>query len=497
MKVAIIEPKRKRWDPERDEFWEFGYISRSFAVHHSKRFSAFSLSLVVLASLCPSDVDVKIIDEYVEPIDFDEFFDLVLVTFFTLGATRAYEIGDQFRKKGVKVIFGGVHSSMLPEEAIQHADSVAIGEAEEIIQDIFDDYRSGSLKQFYVAPRKPSIENTPIPRWDKLKFDRYHNPTTQTSRGCPYSCEFCTVRAYFGSKYRYKPIEKAIEEIKFIKKLWPKDTFVMISDDDITANRGRAKSLFRSIIPLGIKWMGQGSLAMAKDDELLDLMAKSGGTRIIIGFESISPLALEQMHKNPANKAQQYAENIKTIQSHGVAVIGSFVVGFDNDDDSVFERTADFIIKNHVAIPQFLILTPFPGTSLYKRLSEEGRILHRDWTKYTTSTVCFKPKKMSEETLQNGYYNSLQKIFSYEGILERMEGLWSLWDEKSEVTTIKEKVDTLVLNLNFRDAAYRFPNHIKLDNQREKAAWGKIRQHLKELLRSRRENRIAYLQEER
>ncbi|MCU0284955.1 MAG: B12-binding domain-containing radical SAM protein [Acidobacteria bacterium] len=489
MKVAIIEPKRKRWDPNRDEFWEFGYISRSFAVHHSKRFSAFSLSLVILASLFPRDVEVKIIDEYVEAIDFDEFYDLVLVTFFTLGATRAYEIGDQFKQKGVKVIFGGIHSSMLPEEAIQHADTIVIGEAEEIMQNIIEDYRQGSLKQFYQAPRKPSLENTPIPRWDMLKYERYHNPTMQTARGCPYSCEFCTVRAYFGSKYRYKSIEQAVEEVKVIKGLWKKDTFLMISDDDVTANRIRAKSLFRAITPLDIKWMSQGSLAMAKDEELLDLMAKSGGTRMIIGFESISPAALEQMHKNPANVAQQYGENIRIIQSHGVAIIGSFVVGFDDDDDSVFERTANFIIKNHVAIPQFLILTPFPGTSLYKRLTEEGRILHRDWTQYTTSTVCFKPKKMSAETLQDGYYNALQRIFSYQGVLERMEGLWALWDEKSEVTTVKEKVDTLVLNLNFRDAAYRFPNRIELDNEKEAEAYQKIRQHLKKLLQSRRESR--------
>jgi radical SAM superfamily enzyme YgiQ (UPF0313 family) len=491
MKVAIIEPKRKRWDPNRDEFWEFGYISRSFAVHHTKRFSAFSLSLVILASLFPSDVEVKIIDEYVEPIDFDEFFDLVLVSFFTLGATRAYDIGDTFKKKGVKVIFGGIHASMLPEEAIQHADSVAIGEAEEIMSDIIEDFRKNSLKRIYKAEIKPNIQNTQIPRWDKLKIDRYHNPTTQTSRGCPFKCEFCTVGAYFGTKYRYKTIEKSIEEIKVIKKLWPKDTFIMISDDDITANKKRAKNLFSAIEPLEIKWMGQGSLTMAKDDELLDIMARSGGTRIIIGFESISESALKQMNKNPANVVKEYSTNIKKIQSHGIATIGSFVMGFDDDDESVFERTAEFIIKSHVAIPQFLILTPFPGTKLYERLNKEGRILHHDWTKYTTSTVCFKPNKMSAETLQNSYYRALQRIFSYQGVLERMEGLWALWDEKSKITTIKEKIDTLVLNMNFREAAYRFPNCIELDLKSEEDAKAKLKEHMRNLLKIRGDKKRA------
>jgi radical SAM superfamily enzyme YgiQ (UPF0313 family) len=490
MKVAIIEPKRKRWDQERDEFWEFGYISRAFMVHHKKRFSAFSMSLVVLASLFPPDVEVRVIDEYVEPIDFSEFFDLVLVTFFTLGATRAYEIGDAFRKEGVKVVFGGVHASMLPEEAIRHADAVAIGEGETLIPEIIQDYRRGDLKKYYRASERPDLKHTPTPRWDLLKIDCYHNPTTQTSRGCPFKCEFCTVSAYFGKNYRYRPIPRVIEDIKTIKKLWKKDTFVMIADDDVTANKIRAKELFRAITPLGIKWMGQGSLAMAKDDELLDLMAESGGTRMIIGFESISPDALRQMHKNPANVVERYADNIRTIQSHGVAIIGSFVVGFDDDDDSVFERTADFIIDNHVAIPQFLVLTPFPGTRLFDRLSREKRILHTDWTRYTTSTVCFKPKKMSENTLQRGYYNALQRIFSYQGILKRLGGLWSLWDENS-VGSVKEKIDTLILNMNFRDAAYRFPQCIELEMEKETQAKNELRRRMRELLASRRSKELV------
>ena len=212
---------------------------------------------------------------------------------------------------------------------------------------------------------------------------------------------------------------------------------------------------------------------------------------MIIGFESISATTLQQMHKNPANVVEKYAENIRRIQSYGVAVIGSFVVGFDNDDDSVFEKTANFIIKNHVAIPQFLLLTPFPGTRLFERLSREKRILHRDWTRYTTSTVCFKPKKMSVDTLGKGYYSALQRIFSYEGILTRLEGLWSLWDEYSVVPSVKEKIDTLVLNLNFRDVAYGFPHCIELDVEKEAQAKKNLKRHFQELLAIRREKRSS------
>ncbi|MCK4351774.1 radical SAM protein [candidate division WOR-3 bacterium] len=486
MKVAIIEPRRKRWDEKRAELWEFAYITRAFS-HYRKKYSGFSLSLAILASLIPSDIELKIIDENVESIDFSEFFDLVIVTFFTIGATRAYEIGDAFRKKGIKVVFGGVHASMMPEEAILHADAVAIGEAEVLIPEIIEDCHHGHLKKFYRTPERPELENTPVPRWDLLKIDCYHNPTTQTMRGCPFDCEFCTVRAFWGKRYRYKPIPKVVEEIKILKRLFDKkDTFIMIADDDITANKMRAKDLFKAFIPLGIKWMGQGSLSMAKDDELLELMVRSGGTRMIIGFESISPIALREMHKNPANIVEEYAENVRKIQSYGVAVIGSFVVGFDDDDESVFERTANFIIENHIAIPQFLLLTPFPGTKLFERLSKEKRILHRDWTRYTTSTVCFKPKKMSVDTLQNGYYNALQRIFSYEGILNRLEGLWSLWDKSSVVPSIKEKIDTLVLNSNFRDVAYGFPHCINLDIEKETKAKRKLRGYFRELLRTRK-----------
>jgi radical SAM superfamily enzyme YgiQ (UPF0313 family) len=360
------------------------------------------------------------------------------------------------------VLIGGCHASMVPEEAIGHADSVAIGEAEALLPRIINDLRTGQIQRFYRVDEseRPSLANLPVPHWNRLKLDSYFNPTIQTMRGCPFNCEFCTVRVHWGPKYRYKPIECVVEEVQFLKKQFGRNTFFMIVDDDVAANRKRSKELFKALIPLQVQWMSQGSIAMAKDDEYLELMTKSGGTRIIMGLESISEASLQSMRKNPANRLSEYSRNLKKIQSYGVAIIGAFVFGFDEDDITCFDNTADFIIENHVALPQLFVVTPFPGTALAERLDQEGRILTKDWKLYTGSTVLFQPKQMSPKELQDGYYYAIQKVYSYRAIWERLTGLWDLFDEgapKPEAALLKEKIDILLLNQNFRAVAYSYP----------------------------------------
>ncbi|MBN2159339.1 MAG: B12-binding domain-containing radical SAM protein [Spirochaetes bacterium] len=470
-KITIISPKREIFDPGRMEFWEFGFMAKAAGIQQRK-YSGTPMALPILHSLIPDDFEVTVIDENVEDIDFTIETDLLLLTFFTTAATRGYAIADTFRERNVTVVIGGCHASMAPDEAITHADTVAIGEAEVLLPKILEDFRKGKLEKFYRVndDERPALDNLPIPHFNCLKLNSYFNPTIQTMRGCPMKCDFCTVRVHWGSKYRYKPIEKVIEEIESLKKSFGRNTFIMISDDDIAANRNRSKELFRALIPLQIQWMSQGSMAMAKDDEYLDLMTQSGGTRMIMGFESVSEESLRLMKKNPANKLSDYIANIRKIQSYGVAIIGAFVFGFDTDGMDSFDNSADFIIDNCIALPQLFALTPFPGTALTKRLEEEGRILSRDWKFYTGSTVQFIPKTMTPEQLQNGYYYTIQKVYSYKNIWKRLNGLWRLWDENArrrEPVIIKEKIDTLLLNENFRACAYSYPLNYNADSNEE------------------------------
>lgn len=461
MKITVISPKREKFDPDRMEFWEFGFMSKAAGLG-TRKFSGTPLALPIISSLIPADIDVALVDENVEEIDFNMETDLVILSFFTTAATRGYQVADGFREKGIKVIIGGCHASMLPEEAINHADAVAVGEAEALMPSIINDFRNGQLEKIYKIEEseRPGLDSLPVPHWHRLNLDFYFNPTIQTMRGCPFFCEFCTVRVHWGAKYRYKPVEKVAAEVKSLKNQFGRNTFFMIVDDDVAANRKRSKELFKALIPLDIQWMSQGSIAMAQDDEYLDLMTKSGGTRIIMGLESISESNLEQMKKNPANKLSEYSKNLEKIQSYGVGIIGAFVFGFDDDDVSCFDNTANFIIDHHIALPQLFALTPFPGTALAKRLDEEGRILTKDWKRYTGSMVLFQPKLMSPQELEDGYYYTIQKVYSYKSIWKRLTGLWELFDKnahKSELALLKEKIDILLLNENFKAVAYSYP----------------------------------------
>lgn len=489
MKITIISPKREKFEQNRMEFWEFGFMA-NIVGFGTRKYSGTPLSIPILASLIPEKYDLEVIDENIDEINFDNHTDLVILTFFTTSATRGYKIGDIYKSKNIKVVIGGCHASMEPDETIKHADAVAIGEAEVLLPEIISDFEKGQLAPFYKVSEseRPSLDNQPVPRFNVLKLESYFNPTIQTMRGCPMGCEFCTVRVHWGAKYRYKPIEKAITEIKLLKEQFGRNTFIMIVDDDIAANTTRSKELFKALIPLKIQWMSQGSMAMAKDEEYLDLMVKSGGTRIIMGFESISAENLKNMRKNPANKLNDFSDNIRKIQSYGVAIIGAFVFGFDGDDTTCFDNTANFIIENGIGLPQLFCLTPFPGTDLTKRLEKENRILSRDWKYYTGSTVQFIPKLMSVQELEEGYYRTIQKVYSYKNIWKRLIKLWDLWDgfaQREEHVLVKEKIDLILLNENFRACAYSYRKCYDADIEEEMHYKNEIQKKLKIFLKDR------------
>jgi len=378
------------------------------------------LGLAMVAALTPPEVEVSLTDENVTAIDFQKEIDLVGITALTITAKRAYEIADTFRAKRVKVILGGSHPSALPKEASQHADAVVIGEAEGIWENVIEDFNANKLQRIYSQCKQPSLLNLPIPRRDLFTNGAYYfRNTISTTRGCPNACSFCSVTSFFGHTYRCRPVEEILKEIETMnyKKL------ICFVDDNIVGNPKFAKELFRALVSYKLKWIAQASVTIARDDELLKLAAASGCMSLLIGFETLSQDNLAAMGKR-VNVVDKYEKVIRKIHSHGIAIHGFFILGLDEDDEYVFERTVRFAQKMKLESAQFAWPVPYPGTALYESLDKAGRIVTKDWSQYESSIV-FKPKLMSREILQKGHdwvwceFYSLPSIWRRLGITHR------------------------------------------------------------------------------
>jgi len=427
MKLLLILPKNNR------SYW--GGVSKSGKAGFVR------LNLPTIAALTPKDWDVEILDARVKPVDYDARVDLVGITGFTAEMPSAYSIADNFRKKSVKVVMGGVHVSAVPDEALKHADAIVIGEAELVWEKLLADFQRGELKQKYKADHLCDMKNMAIPRRELLDRSMYSGfYTLQATRGCPFNCDYCAVTAFFGHEFRVRPVDEVIEEIKGFDK---KEFFFM--DDNIVGRPKYAKELFRKLIPLKVTWGSQAAITMAKDPELLELYAKSGGKYAFIGFESLSQKNLENMHKG-WNSAKDYKEAIRKIHGAGINIVGSFVFGLDEDDTSVFKTTFDFLMETNMAAAQFHILTPLPGTVTYGILEKEGRIIDRDWAKYHTGEVVFQPKGMTAEQLQNGYYWIFRNTYSIKNILKR-----------NFRRNLKGLIYRVAANLSYRKKALKMP----------------------------------------
>ena len=384
------------------------------------------LGLAMVAALTPPEVEVSLTDENVTVIDFQKEIDLVGITTLTITAKRAYEIADTFKAKGVKVVLGGSHPSALPEEAIQHADAVVIGEAEGIWTNVIKDFKANKLQRIYSQSEQPSLLDLPIPRRDLFADGAYYfRNTISTTRGCPYACSFCSVTSFFGNTYRCRPVEEIIKEIETMdhKKL------IWFIDDNIVGRPKFAKELFRALIPYKLKWAAQASVTIAGDDELLKLAAASGCAILLIGFETLSQDNLVAMGKK-VNAVDKYEMVIRKIHSRGIAIHGFFILGLDDDDEHVFGDTVRFAQKMKLESAQFACPVPYPGTALYESLDKAGRIITKDWSQYESSIV-FEPKLMSREILQKGRswvwheFYSIPSIWRRLGIIRRY--LLPLW----------------------------------------------------------------------
>ncbi len=387
MKILLIQPRIKN---------NISYIDRLLS-----RFSIFPpFTLQQIEALTPEKHVVDIVDENRNKIKFSGEYDLVGITCFTSNAFRAYEIADEFRKRNVKVVLGGYHPSALPEEAKQHADAVLIGEAEEIWNQILKDAENDALKNFYIG-EPANIDDIPYSKRRNFSL----TASVQATRGCPNGCEFCALSKMEGRKYRKRKIEKIIEEISQIKQ-----KAIIFYDASLTIDISFTKELFKKMKELNKKFACFGNANMLKDEEFLEVAREAGCMLWSIGFESISQETIDKLGKR--YRVKEYPEIIKKIREHNMAVIGSFIFGFDNDTPSVFKATIEEIQNWELDSAGFSILTPFPGTKLFDRLDKEGRILTKDWSKYTTENVVFIPKNMTPKELEEGVKWICEEYFS-------------------------------------------------------------------------------------
>jgi radical SAM superfamily enzyme YgiQ (UPF0313 family) len=405
------------------------------------------LSLPVIAAYTPPHWEVRLVDEAVEDIDFSQPCDLVGLSVMTCYAPRAYEISAEFRKRGKPVVLGGVHPTYCPEEALQHCDAIVCGEAEDLWPKLIDDFEAGRLQRVYKMETFPSLEHYKSPRVELLSPDAYMTRQCSfTTRGCHFDCEFCSVSPFNGKMTRRRPVQEVIQELRQIQRwirselvermrkgsLWESvKTWVRIRvgiedgtifafvDDLHNSNRAYCRELWTALKALNIKWGCQATLFLGDDREMVKLAAESGCVSVFVGMESLNEECLDETNK-PFNRVQKFEDEIRMFHDFGIMVNPGVVFGFDHDDESVFERTVEFLIKNRVELAYFNVLTPLPGTALYERYNREGRIFDRDWAKYDGKHVVFYPKRMTPERLQEGFYWANHQFYSWPSIWKRL-----------------------------------------------------------------------------
>jgi radical SAM superfamily enzyme YgiQ (UPF0313 family) len=375
------------------------------------------LSVLILSASTPEEVEIFILDENLEKIDFNTEADLIGITVMTPQAIRAYEIGDEFRSRGRKVVLGGFHVSHLPEEALNHADAVVIGEGDRIWKEVIKDFQKSRLKRIYQDNKLVSLSEIQIPRRELVKEKGYlFNNTIQTTRGCPFQCEFCSVPSFFGRSYRTRPVPLVMEELTTLRQ---ESVFLFLVDDNLVGNRSYAKTLFQEMASLKFKWASHASLDIADDEELLKLASQSGCLALFVGFESLDSENLSLMDKR-TNLRIFPIEAVKKFHDQGIGILGSFILGYDHDTPNTFEKILNFCHQAKIDGGLFPILTPYPGTLVRERLKKEGRILTDQWDLYDMEHVTYVPKKMSPETLQEGFEWLNASFLSWGSIIRRL-----------------------------------------------------------------------------
>ena len=405
------------------------------------------LSLPVIAAYTPPAWDVELVDEAVMDINFETPCDLVGLSIMTCYAPRAYEIADEFRRRGKKVILGGVHPTYCPDEALRHCDAIVCGEAEDLWPQVVADVEAGTLKRIYRMDQFPALNDYKPPRIELLSPDSYMTRLCSfTTRGCHFDCEFCSVSPFNGKTTRRRPVPEVIKELQHAKewlrsdiiermtrgsllnalstslKIWvglEEGSIVAFVDDLHNSHRAYCRELWQALKSLNIKWGCQSTLFLGDDAEMVKLAADSGCVSVFVGMESLSDDSLDETNKG-FNQVRKFESQIKMFHDHGIMVNPGIVFGFDNDDESVFETAVEFLTRNKVELAYFNVLTPLPGTALFERYNREGRIFDHDWAKYDGKHVVYKPKRMTPEQLQEGFFWANHQFYSWPCIMHRV-----------------------------------------------------------------------------
>jgi radical SAM superfamily enzyme YgiQ (UPF0313 family) len=403
MKIVLISPKGPL------------YRHRGGIFRRSLRYAP--LTLTTLASLVPSDLDtgIELIDEGIEDVDLDVRADLIGLTVITGSAPRAYSLAAHFRSRGIPVVLGGPHVTLVPDDAAPHADALVVGYAEDTWPELLRDAAAGRLQPRYVQRPDLSLAGRPFPRRDLLPARRFLTTNVfEATRACIHNCEFCVVPSAWGRKPYQKPVADVVADIRHTgaRKL-------IFVDLNLIADRAYASDLFEALIPLGVQWYGLSTMLLADDLPLLKAAARSGCRGLLIGFESIVTENLRRSSKS-FNRPRDFAHVVDLLHRHGIAVYGCFVFGLDHDTPDVFLRTAQFAVDAGIDLPRFAVVTPFPGTQLFERLTREERILTRNWELYDGQHVVFRPARMTVAELQSGIEQAWRHAYSWPSIARRL-----------------------------------------------------------------------------
>jgi radical SAM superfamily enzyme YgiQ (UPF0313 family) len=385
---------------------------------HKARDAMEPLAMAILASIKPFDIEYKFYDFRIEEIPFDEPTDLVAITVETYTALCAYRIAAEYKKRNIPVVLGGYHATFLPEEGLLHADAIVSGDAEECWPRLLQDFKDGKMQKYYKSLISTCLKGIFPDRsiFDGKRYAPVH--MVQFGRGCKYNCDFCSIKTFYGDYLAQRPVEDIVKEIQGLKH-----KHIFIVDDNIFSYKEKTKELFKALIPLKIKWSSQVSIDITDDLELVDLMAKSGCISVVIGFESLNKKALNEMRKGWNLTNRTYQDAVKIMRDHGIMIYGTFVHGYDTDTKDSFKYNLEFALESKFFLANFNPLTPTPGTNLYKRLSDQKRLLHDPWwldENYKWGHAQFIPSQMTPEELTEGCFNARKAFSEFSNIGKRL-----------------------------------------------------------------------------